>query len=316
MFTLRVFICSFLSIFGARAETQLRGTLETGERPQDFTIELRASGGSVMDVLTAMPGLNGQFDFPHVKSAHYVLSVKNRNGDAVKEEQVFVSGAQTEITVRLAEKPRQGHGTVSVAGMKHRTPKAARKALSRSRKCRSRDDEDCLERALDEALAADPDLLEAYVNRSALRARRRQWELAVGDIEQALRLDPRCATAHANRAFIAVHRKDYPQALISARAALRSDPGSRSAQYSLALAQINLGEVSKGFRQLEELGAEYEPARRTLTLVAPYRARLEKAAQAARGALRAPASGAKAFVPTPPDPDARRAAPAVIAIER
>lgn len=134
--------------------------------------------------------------------------------------------------------------------------------------------------ALDEAIAADAELLEAYVNRSAVRARTMQWDLAIDDIEQSLRLDPQCALAHTNRAFVAVHRKEYRQAIESAQAALRTEPGNVNALYFLSLAQVNLGEVDSGFRQLEKLAEEFEPARQTLIEAAPQRARL--AAQRAR----------------------------------
>lgn len=281
LLTLRVCILSLLIVSSAFAEVNLRGTLETNGRPQDLTIELRPTSGGAIDILTAFPALNGQFDFAGLNVATYLLSVKNQKGEILKEERVHVSGPHTEITIRLSEKVEQGHGTVSAKSMNHRTPKAAQQALKRSRKCRSQGDEGCLSLALDDALAADPDLLEAYVNRSALRARQKQWELALSDVDQALRLDPRCAAAHANRAFVAVHRKEFAQAIASARAALRSDPSNRSAQYSMALAEINLGAVAEGFRRMEDLAVDYEPARRALILAAPQRARLEKAARSA-----------------------------------
>ncbi len=116
------------------------------------------------------------------------------------------------------------------------------------------------------------------MNRSALHIRARNWEPAVADLGQALRLDPQCAIAHANRAFIAVHRKEYQQAMVSAKAALRSEPDNLNAQYFLALAHMNLGDLAKGFRELETIAGHYEPARLTLQQAVPHREALERAA--------------------------------------
>ena len=233
--------------------------------------------------MIATPSVNGQFDFPQVKPGHYLLTVKNRHGDVLKEEQLFVNNSNyAEVTIRLGEeKPVEGKGTVNVNRLNHQVPKLAQKAMKQYRKCRERKDEACASRYLNEAIAADGDLVEAFVNRSAIHMRALAWELAVVDLEQALRLDPQCALAHCNRAFVAIHRKEYAQAMVSAKAALRSQPDNLNAQYFLALAHVNLGNYAIGFRELEKIAGDYAPARLTLNQAAPQRAALERARAAA-----------------------------------
>ncbi len=239
-------------------------------------LELRQTGGSV-ELYTAMPAISGQFDLRGIPAGVYLLTVKNQHGEVLKEEPVSLVSADTELPIHLVDRaPAAAGGTVSLHRLAHRVPKAAQKAVQRYRKCRAKSDDACALAALNEAIAADPESLEALVNRSALHARAKAWDFAAADIEQALRLDPDCSLAHANRAFIAVHRQDYRQAAISARAALRSQPDSLNAQYLLGLAQVNLGELQNGFHRLEKIAGEYEPARLALQQAAPQRARLAR----------------------------------------
>jgi len=289
--TLRVFVCTPLLALLLCADVHLRGTITTSQSPQDLTIELRSAAGQATEIATSSPSLTGQFDIPNVKPGHYILAVKNHHGETVKEEHVWANGHSAEVNIRLRdETPERAHaageGTVNVQRLNHKVPKAAQKAMGRYRKCRDKRDEACALHALDEAVAADADLLEGYVNRSALHARMQSYDLAIADIDQALRLDPLCALANANRAFVAVHRKEYQQAIVSAKAALRTEPGNVNALYFMALAQVNLGDMDNGFRQLEALADEFPPARATLVEAAPQRARLaaqrEKAASLAK----------------------------------
>lgn len=298
MTTLRVFIGLIFVLAPATAQVQLRGTLSMDGNPAELMIELRPSGSATVETLTSIPGLHGQFDFANVKAGHYVLSVKNRHGDLLKEEQLFLNNSNyAEVMIRLGErKPPEGRGTVNVNRLNHQVPKIAQKAMMRYRKCRDRNDEACAARYLNEAITADGELLEAYVNRSAIHIRARDWEVAIADLGQALRLDPQCALAHSNRAFVAIYRQEYRQAMVSAKAALRSEPDNLNAQYFLALAHVNLGEFASGFRELEKIAGDYEPARLTLAQAAPQRAALAQA----RLAKSAPAG-------TLPPPTARSA---------
>jgi len=275
---IRVFIFSWFTCFSVEAQisrVHVHGSVEAA-RPQELMLELRQTGGSV-ELYTAMPAISGQFDFRGIPAGVYLLTVKNQHGEVLKEEPVSLVSADTELPIRLVERaPSVPSGTVSLHRLAHRVPKAAQKAVQSYRKCRAKSDEPCALAALNEAIAADPESLEALVNRSALHARAHAWDLASADLEQALRLDPDCSLAHANRAFIAVHRQDYRQAAISARAALRSQPDSLNAQYLLGMAQVNLGEAQKGFRLLEKIAGEYEPARLALQQAAPQRERLAR----------------------------------------
>jgi tetratricopeptide (TPR) repeat protein len=273
------------------AEIHLRGTISnTGSAvPNELTLELRPAAGQTFDIVNTTPSLNGQFEFANVKPGHYVLSVKNRQGDTIKDEYLWANGSNTEVNIRLrdekAEHSHSDEGTVSLKRLNHQIPKAARKAMARYQKCHGKHDEACAMQALDEAVAADAEYLEAYVNRSAMKSRARDFDGAIADIDAALKLDPNCALAHSNRAFVAVHRKDYRLAIVSANAVLKSDPGNVNALYFRALAQVNLGEFDAGFGQLEKLAVDFEPARRSLAQAEPQRAQL--AARKARKGLAA-----------------------------
>ncbi len=290
-----------LMFMPAAAQVLLR-TLATSANPTELTMELRPTGAASAETVTSIPGLHGQFDFANVKPGHYVLSVKNRHGDLLKEEQLFVNNSSyAEVTMRLGElTPTAGRGTVNVNRLNHQVPKLAQKAMMRYRKCRDRKDEGCATRYLNEAIAADGELVEAYVNRSALHIRARAWEVAIADLDQALRLDPQCVLAHSNRAFVAIHRKEYRQATVSAKAALRSEPDNLNAQYFLALAHVNLGDFTNGFRELEKIAGDYEPARLTLAQAAPQRLRL--AAKAKPATSRSIPQARSAFAEEPRQP--------------
>jgi len=267
MIVIRVTIFVSLVIVSGAAQSSLyhlRGNLETNRSPQNVVLELRPSGGALHSYTTE-PGSNGQFDFPGVDLGQYMLLVKTLHGEVLKQEYLTVGAASGEITIRLDDrKPAEGRGTVSARQLAHRTPKAARKAMTAYRKCHDRRNDTCAARYLDKAIAADPELLEAYLNRSALRCRAQAWDLVFADVEEALRLDPNSSLAHINRAFAALHRKNSQLALVSARAALRSDPDNIKAQYLLGLAQVNLGDTQTGLRLLEKIAAEYKPARLAL----------------------------------------------------
>lgn len=238
-----------------------------------------------MDTMTATPTLSGNFDFANVRPGNYVLAVKTLTGETLKEEHFYANGNSSELSIHLRDdkpkEPTAADATVGIRRLNHKVPKAARKALNRYANCREGGNEECAAKALDDAIAADPELLEAYVNRSAYHARNRHWDQAEADVEKSLSLDPQCSLAYANRAFVAVHRQQYEKARDAARTSLKIQPGNINAQYLLALAQLNLGAVDEGFGALERIAPEFEPARRTLDQAAPLRTKLVARAKAA-----------------------------------
>ena len=138
MTTLRVSCGLIFVIALASAQVQIRGTLAMDGNPTELMVELRPTGAPTAETFTSIPGLHGQFDFANVKPGHYVLSVKNRNGDLLKEEQLFTNNnSYAEVTIRLGErKPAEGKGTVNVNQLNHQVPKVAQKAMLRYRKYR------------------------------------------------------------------------------------------------------------------------------------------------------------------------------------
>lgn len=72
----------------------------------------------------------------------------------------------------------------------------------------------------DDVLKADPNLIEAYVERGALFAKNGRYDDAIGDYNRAIEMDPKNAKAYALRAEARLNSKDPDGALVDVNQAL------------------------------------------------------------------------------------------------
>ncbi|MEO8099033.1 MAG: tetratricopeptide repeat protein [Acidobacteriota bacterium] len=91
---------------------------------------------------------------------------------------------------------------VSVAQLRHKVPKSARKAFERASQLSGKGDYRGAALELEKAIAEDPKYMEAYCNLGAQYFRLGMMERAAVEASMAIELDPKSSIAHANLAAI------------------------------------------------------------------------------------------------------------------
>jgi tetratricopeptide (TPR) repeat protein/mono/diheme cytochrome c family protein len=107
-------------------------------------------------------------------------------------------------------------------------------------------------KAYAEALALDPDSVEAHVGRGDARRAQRDFEAAVADYSAALGLDPRSTVALNNRGLAQIRRGDHEAAIADFTAALRLDPKLAVAYHNRASAHFARGDTERALADYTE----------------------------------------------------------------
>jgi tetratricopeptide (TPR) repeat protein/mono/diheme cytochrome c family protein len=107
-------------------------------------------------------------------------------------------------------------------------------------------------KAYAEALALDPESVEAYVGRGDARRALGDFEAAVADYSEALRLDPRSTLALNNRGLALNRRGDHEAAIADFTAALRLDPKLAVAYHNRASAHFARGDAERALADYTE----------------------------------------------------------------
>jgi tetratricopeptide (TPR) repeat protein len=79
---------------------------------------------------------------------------------------------------------------------------------------------------LNQALKADPNLVEAYFARGYVWNLKDQHDKAIADFSEVIRLEPRIAEAHTNRGLMWEKKADYDKAFADYNEAFRLDPNN------------------------------------------------------------------------------------------
>jgi tetratricopeptide (TPR) repeat protein len=100
-------------------------------------------------------------------------------------------------------------------------------------------------------------------NRGALRVRRQEWDGAVADLRQAVALQPDAVEAHANLAQAYRGRKDWEAARAELDQALTFRPGDASLYHSRAALHLERGDPAAARRDFEQAVTRTPPGARS-----------------------------------------------------
>jgi tetratricopeptide (TPR) repeat protein len=138
------------------------------------------------------------------------------------------SSQAVEISGRV---DRPAGQSVTVARLRHKTPKEALKAFARAEKLSRAGKREAAAAELEKAVARDPKFPEAHCNLGVQYAQLGRLQEAAAEFQRAIALDPSSSNSHYNLGLVYFQAGDVLQAERSARRALQvsgNNPLARS----------------------------------------------------------------------------------------
>jgi len=146
----------------------------------------------------------------------------------------FIFGTTTPLPKPKAE-PKPAGGTVSVASLSHRVPKAAKQAFDRASNFFDKGDVGKAVQELEKAVALDPQYAEAHSDLGVGYMQLQRILEAESEFRRAIALDPYISVAHSNLGWALLWQRNFPDAEQSARRALALALNNDSAHVLLGL---------------------------------------------------------------------------------
>lgn len=128
------------------------------------------------------------------------------------------------------------NGVISATALSHKIPKRARQAFDRSGKHSDSGDYYAAAADLEQAIAIDPNFVEARANLGAQYLRLGRVEDARRELQRVLERDRNIAAAHMNLTLVFLEQGDPALAVTHGRIAVKLAPASHRAHYNLGLA--------------------------------------------------------------------------------
>lgn len=207
-----------------------------------YQVEIRPlmGGGNVM-ADKAVVESSGRFQFWRVPAGQYEFVVQDHQGTTVIREIVMVGEQSGPVQLRVRgrrnqhEQQTKPNGTISLARLQHKIPKAANKAFGRAGSLRKKNRMPEAETAYLEAIALDAEFVEAWNDLGTLYYGMGRYPESLTAIEKARALDPDRphVLANASAALMALGRPADAEPL--ARRAVVGEPQSLRSRYLLGL---------------------------------------------------------------------------------
>jgi Flp pilus assembly protein TadD len=132
-------------------------------------------------------------------------------GDAASSQAVEISGRVD----------RPAGQSVTVARLRHKTPREALKAFARAEKLSRAGNKGAAADELEKAVARDPEFAEAHCNLGVQYAQLGRLQEAAGEFERAIALDPSLSKSYYNLGLVYFQVGDVVQAERNVRRALQ-----------------------------------------------------------------------------------------------
>ncbi len=284
-------LCAALLFMGAAAKAQisergsarLQGEVTPAAQATGLTVELYDSRNHTIIDRTST-GLGGRFDFFNVPVGDFTVRLTDTSGTIVAQDLVRVSDFGNYVTVRLPEQrvERPPTGTVSLAQLRHKVPKEARKQFEKAAKATQKGRTDEAIVLLQKALEIDPDYMEAHVNLAARLMHKGQVDAAVPHLEQAIKLDPASAPAYLNLGIAFLYQGKVKDAERAAREAAKLDPVNPNNRYVLGLALATEEQDEEALRLLRSVEHQIPRARVAVARILAQQGNTSEAAEELR----------------------------------
>jgi len=236
-------LCLFLSVVSALAGdfSKLRAelTCDGCNSYSDFVVVVQDVTRNPIGSFNVAS--DGSIDMYGIGSGTYTVAVKTRAGSTIHSEMLYIGANSAPVSIHISEEEvpktvdRKDGDTVSVAQLRHKVPKHARKEYDKAEQAMSkRDVEGSLEH-LKRATEIDPEYLEAHNNLGARLLMLGKTQDALNVLHHAAQIDPSSAFVQTNIAVALMTLQQYPEAEQAARRAISLQSNDPKARYVLAL---------------------------------------------------------------------------------
>ena len=191
-----------------------------------LTVELSSNGGGIAQTASVNP--DGSFEFPSAAPGVYWLRVSAGAGSVIHEELVNVSAGEL-LNIRLKNQSsanRSSEPSISIRQLTHKVPRAAQKAFDRGRQAAAKGDQNAASEAFRQAIAADPEFVDAYNELGASEVALGHLPQAAEQFQKAIDLVPEHRFALPNLSIVLAKMQRFHEAGIVARRALQVVPGA------------------------------------------------------------------------------------------
>ncbi len=244
----------------AQPEKQYRVRGEVTGGPQDqsrLSVELVDSNHHLPVEHVSLTQTGG-FEFSNVPTGSYLIRVVNQNGTVLRQDNHVVNQMGGDVVIALPDMPsdRPANGSVSVARLKHKIPSKAKKAFAAAEKRLEAKDMAGSAELLKQAVAMDPEYLEAHNNLGCRLLNLGRIEESIASFQRAIEIDARAPYAHANLAVALLQQQRPAEAEAAARVAIQTDGGIAKTKYVLGMALLGQRkftlEAAQSLRQSED----------------------------------------------------------------
>jgi tetratricopeptide (TPR) repeat protein len=226
--------------YGGQGGFVVRGEISS-DRPflSSLTVELASRGAGVPESVPVNP--DGSFEFRSARSGAYELRITASGGSVLHEEQVYISGPNDHLSVRLPDSPnasRAAGTSISIRQLQHKVPAEALKAFSKGQSAAKKGHVQNAVEQFQEALRIDPEFAEAYNDLGAQRVAQGDLSQAAEEYQKAVDLVPDHRLALTNLCIVLGKLNQFGEAGAVARRVLKLDPLNSSVHFILALSLI------------------------------------------------------------------------------
>ncbi len=235
---LRSMVVVMIALAAATAQPQSfpsssRGNPVRGEISSDgamiassLTVELSSNGSGSTQTASVNP--DGSFEFKSASPGVYWLRVSAGAGSVIHEELVNVGGPGEPLNIRLKNQSsanRTAEPSISLRQLTHKVPRPAQKAFDRGRQAVAKGDHNAAAECFRQAIAADPEFVDAYNELGASEVALGQLPAAAEQFQKAIDLVPEHRFALPNLSIVLAKMQRFHEAGIVARRALQVVPG-------------------------------------------------------------------------------------------
>jgi tetratricopeptide (TPR) repeat protein len=238
---------------------------------QGYTVELVDNRNH--QVATADVQSDGAFEFHHVPSGDYQLTVSDRHSRVLYQGYVTAPGTPGDLQIRLPEDKveRPPSGSVSLSQLLHPPDRKALACFKIAQKLTAAGQYADSAAQLEKAVRISPEFADAYTNLGAQYIRLGRYREASDTLEHARQLAPRSPLTLSNLAYAQHMLSRDDEAIQTARQSLDLDPEFLPAHYVLGIVLATSGKsVLEAITHLEKAAAAFPTARINLERLRAY----------------------------------------------
>ena len=246
--------------------------------------QLDSLGGA--GVARSLVGQDGRFLFVTAPAGTYRLRILDATGRELASQPMTVQSGDQLVTIQLPEPaataPISGP-SVSVAELRHKPGKKARRAAEEAQKFAHSGYHLRAVAALEKAVALDPEFVGAHGNLGAEYSFLHRYGEAAAELQRAVTLDPSAAWLQSNLAFALLQAGKPAEAEQWARRAVGLAGSNAKSRYLLGWVLARRPETrAEAIGHLQFAAREFPPAHRTLAAVYQMMGETELAKQEAQ----------------------------------